>query len=214
MSRRPSMLTNRRGHITAMSFLWSFYSRTVRVVSAECLLDKRANGGDVVLARAVLISTLLFVAGLGISEALRETASWVPSFGRFQFLILENFEWFAAMFSGAYLALYSRFAAQWGYLAGLYNTIMASSMSVSESDEKTWSRLCTWWAAFIEDADDLHLATKPMFASVIEQLLSEERWKEVVTCFDASSPGGGVRRRQIHARVRAALISKKSRSDR
>lgn len=48
-------------------------------------------------------------------------------------------------------------------------------MRAAESDtEKTKQALANWKAGFIEDADALHLATKPMFAVIIRHWLAEE----------------------------------------
>jgi hypothetical protein len=50
-----------------------------------------------------------------------------------------------------------------GYLAGVYNQIKAT-----EAPERTsFDALTEWKAGFLEDADELHLAAKPLFGSVI-----------------------------------------------
>lgn len=88
----------------------------------------------------------------------------------------ETLPWLGAIFAGSYAALYARFSAQWQYLANLYNTIMATHVSLSPSKRKVnQETLASWKAAFIEDAQDLHLATKSMFAPVIGEMLEDEK---------------------------------------
>jgi hypothetical protein len=70
---------------------------------------------------------------------------------------------------------------------------------VSVADARTRG-LAVWWAAFIEDALELHLATKPMFASVIHDLL--EHRPEVKKAFIASVPGGAERIEELEEKVR------------
>ncbi|HEX2451656.1 MAG TPA: hypothetical protein VHJ69_10965 [Gemmatimonadales bacterium] len=83
--------------------------------------------------------------------------------------------WLGGILAAVYAALYARFAAQWTHLAGLYNQIKAAEVRAAESDtEKTKQALANWKAGFIEDADALHLATKPMFAVIIRHWLAEE----------------------------------------
>lgn len=76
---------------------------------------------------------------------------------------MELLPWLGALFGAVYAGLYARFASQWLYLANTYNQIKAAECR-SESSARP---LAEWKAGFIEDADGLHLATKPLFASVI-----------------------------------------------
>ena len=62
-----------------------------------------------------------------------------------------------------YAALYSRFASQWTYLAGVYNQI---KMAESRTDRDP-RKIAEWKAGFIVDAEELHLVRKPLFAEVV-----------------------------------------------
>jgi hypothetical protein len=73
-----------------------------------------------------------------------------------------------------YVALYARFASQWAYLAGLYNQINEAKLQAESLFDKGEKTINIWWSGFIEDAEELHLATKPMFAGVIKVLLERE----------------------------------------
>jgi hypothetical protein len=57
---------------------------------------------------------------------------------------------------------YARFSSQWSYLAGVYNQIKAAECRTGFQE----TVLAQWKAGFIEDAADLHLLRKAMFASI------------------------------------------------
>src|SRR5690606_6800070 len=84
-----------------------------------------------------------------------------------------------------YLALYSRFSSQWGYLSNLYNQIKQAETSL-QVNKKT---LNYWKAGFIEDAVELHLALKPMFAMIIKGWSQNPKVKKA---FEANVPRGKV----------------------
>lgn len=142
----------------------------VRYLSAEWLLDYRPNGGTTVFVRALWVCAIFFLfASIG-----RVLLHWdfalcgLPSEVRPTILGVAPFA--GAVFAFAYTALYARFAAQWSYLANLYNQIMLVQSSNANCDEEAMS---DWKAGFIQDALELHLATKPMFAEVIESMLED-----------------------------------------
>lgn len=138
----------------------------------------------------------------------------------------------AGTFAFAYTALYARFASQWSYLASLYNQIMEAKVStgicppkessqskdsssgalafvdadLDEQDSGTDSNrlraIQKWQAGFIEDAEELHLATKPMFAGVIVSMLD---CLGVRKRFITDVAGGEVRLRRLEKRVRLAF---------
>jgi hypothetical protein len=137
----------------------------------------------------------------------------------------------AGTFAFAYTALYARFASQWSYLANLYNQIMETKVqlgicppvrenktkhafiasaespsfdpknSLIPSDANRVESLQTWQVGFIEDAEELHLATKPMFASVIQSMF---RCPGIRERFSSDVAGGEPRLRLLEARVRLA----------
>ena len=101
--------------------------------------------------------------------------------------------WFGAIFAAVYAALYTRFSSQWTYLAGLYNQIKAAEVQVAVSANTDSTKdvaakvLTSWKAGFIEDAEELHLALKPMFAEVIRTWSEDEK---VQSEFAKYAPGG------------------------
>jgi hypothetical protein len=97
--------------------------------------------------------------------------------------------WCGAIFAAVYAALYTRFSSQWTYVAGLYNQIKATEAQTAVSTHKDAADgvLASWKAGFIEDADDLHLALKPMFAALIKAWSQDEK---VQGEFATHSPGG------------------------
>jgi hypothetical protein len=167
-------------------------------LSFEFLLKRGPNGGGVILARSVAISIQTYALTLLVREWLLPNTILGFSLPALKEALLETLPWYGAIFAGAYAALYSRFSAQWTYLADLYNQIMAAQCA-GPSDVEA---ITLWKAGFIEDADDLHLATKPIFASVIASMLKDEAVRQA---FIAHAPGREARLNELEACVDAEL---------
>jgi hypothetical protein len=75
--------------------------------------------------------------------------------------LLKHMHWLGAIFAGIYTALYARFASQWQYLATLYHSIKSAEARGSDSAVVAQMKV-----GFIEDALELHLARKQLFATV------------------------------------------------
>lgn len=71
---------------------------------------------------------------------------------------------------------------------------MGASVSASSFDRLHSDELKLWKAAFIEDAQDLHLARKPMFKHLITAILAEDGVREA---YINSCPNGADRIREI-----------------
>jgi hypothetical protein len=166
------MTSSKRNH----SFGW--LDSVVRFLSAEWLLDLRPNGGTMVFVRSVFVAATFFLLASSISLLFY----WdfrlcsLPSEARSTVLRIAPYA--GAVFAFAYTALYARFASQWSYLANLYNQIMAVQSANLKCDEEAMN---DWKVGFIQDALELHLATKPMFAEVIESILEDDKVQEAFT---------------------------------
>ena len=165
------------------------WSVLVHVFSAEALLTYRANGGSVIALRSLLITAWVYAAAIGASAVLDLR-------GRFAYV-----EWFGAVFAAVYAGLYSRFASQWVYLAGVYNSIKQAETQVQRDSSLAMCALADWKAGFIEDALELHLATKSIFAPVI---LVWGSAPEVTAAFKQHTPGGESFYRDLMETVREA----------
>ncbi|WP_156613816.1 hypothetical protein [Mycobacterium sp. 852002-51961_SCH5331710] len=167
------------------------------------LLSGRANGGDVILIRTILISVLVYVPAIVIH-------SWASSGWSFDFdlqalgkELSETLQWVGAIFAGVYVALYTRFSAQWSYLADVYNQIMAAESAIACPTDRQRDVLSLWKAGFVEDAVTLHLATKKIFAEVVWILLQREDVRAAVD----ESIGAGKRKalqsnlKRLHPRL-------------
>jgi hypothetical protein len=165
--------------------------------------SRRPNGGSVVLARAIQSTFLLYALTLLVREVVNPASLWWQfSGGELRRALSDTLPWLGTIFAASYVSLYSRFSSQWSYLAGLYNQIKAAEInSVATGRTGVSTKLAEWKAAFIEDADDLHLSTKPIFASVIR------RWSEdseVQRAFEHFGVGKGPRFNAIkEAAIRA-----------
>jgi hypothetical protein len=176
--------------------MWARIESVISFLSGERLLRSRPNGGGVILVRAMLIAALLFFVGVGINERLTPGASWHFDAERLFAAIREHVNWFGALFAAAYAALYARFAAQWTYLAGLYNQIMnaqtkAPKIEGSSPEQQERNRVYNnWMAGFIEDAENVHLALKPLYVGVIKSMLADHGVRDAYI----RNTAGGARR--------------------
>jgi hypothetical protein len=146
--------------ITKVVSLWE---HVVRLLSCEWLLDWAPNGGAVILIRAVVVAVTFDVLGVLVFCVLDPTRSHALGVTVFRSELADKLHWFGAMFAVAYAALYSRFASQWSYLAGVYNQIKAAEAR-RDCDPR---KIAEWKAGFIVDAHELHLAQKPLFEEII-----------------------------------------------
>jgi hypothetical protein len=136
----------------------------VSFVSAEWLLTrfKWANGGDVIALRSLWIAFVIYWPTIGLKDFCEPHAVLALDWAQVRRLVPGTIPWFGAIFAGTYASLQSRYGSQWNYLAGVYNRIKETDARGSVQPE----RMAEWKAGFIEDAEDLHLIGKPMFASV------------------------------------------------
>lgn len=173
-------------------------------LSAEFVISEwLPNGGTAVLVRSIIVTTYVYALGVALRSVLHEdSAALTFDLSRAYAEVRETLHWAGAIFVTVYAALYARFASQWHYLAGLYNQFMAAAMTLQDGDSSAERTLRMWQAGFIEDADELHLVTKPMFASVIEELLKKPEVREI---FCTYTPGGAARLLHIEARVAKTL---------
>ena len=107
-------------------------SRIVELLSGEFFLDRRPNGGTAVLYRSLWVTALACAFVLPLKAYFAADTRLAFSAGQLKVEIGEMIPWAGAIFAGAYVALYSRFAAQWNYLASLYNNLMATCVALPE----------------------------------------------------------------------------------
>jgi hypothetical protein len=171
----------------------------VAVVSGEKLFDcwKRPNGGTIIFLRSVWVSAIIYVIAVSLRSLFISAYPWRIDFWAFWHSLAETIPWLGAIFAAVYAALYARFASQWSYLAGEYNQIRQILTNWGPTTSAVHVNL--WKAGFIEDAIDLHLATKPMFATFISRLLDDPG---VVGSFDSIADKGPERRAQLQQRLR------------
>jgi hypothetical protein len=196
-----------------VSILVAFSSKTIEFASWEWLINrgKHPNGGSIILLRSVLTALGVYLAALALRNFIDPTRTWTPSLRELRLQIEETAPWFGTMFAAIYAALYARFASQWTYLANLYNQIKAAECR-NDCNEKA---LAGWKAGFIEDAQELHLCLKPLFASVIQAWAKERAVREA---FVDNAPGGEERLALLMSRVdtvweRSAVRSTSARYD-
>lgn len=179
---------------TNLSAFKSFISNGFKIFNGEFFLDRKANGGGVIAARSIWTSVLIFFCSLVLYELINPSKSFCFDFTELRRLAIDKFEWFGAIFVAVYVALYTRFSAQWSYLANLYNQIMQSRAEQAATLERgrppltEWALAleidrqeelyAKWMAAFIADALEMHLATKGTFKDCIHAMLALDGVKE------------------------------------
>jgi len=142
------------------------------------------NGSEAILLRSVISSILLFMLVLLTLNVIDPSRTWQPSFAELRIQVSGRTGWLGMIFAAVYTALYAKFSSQWTYLANLYNQIKQVETSTQFADPDA---LAEWKAGFIEDAENLHLACKGSFVSVIKAWTSEESVKEK---YVKHTPGG------------------------
>lgn len=177
----------------------------VWVISGEFLLTwphRRANGGTIILTRALIVSALLYVFAIGLDESLNPNSTLQFSGERLRLAVKNTLPWFGGIFTVVYAALYARFSSQWTYLAGVYNQIKAAEARLVPSEAESHEAIVAWKAAFVEDADELHLAVKPMYAALIKAWCENDH---VRAEFAKTAPGGGLRLAELLEEIDGAL---------
>jgi hypothetical protein len=149
-----------------------------------------ANGGGVVFSRTLWIAFWIYLPAFLVRTSLAPGRVFVFDLRQGLADIAETIPWLGAIIGSAYAALYTRYSSQWTYLAGLYNQISQTKASVPEPSEAQKAVLNAWIAGFIEDAEELHLATKPIFAAAIRHWLLD---KNVCEWYVQHTAGGSKR---------------------
>jgi hypothetical protein len=164
--------------VTSLSFEWILTS------------TKRPNGGEIVFLRALLIALWVYLLAIAIKHGVDPTRTRELSFREFEIEVCGTLPVLGAILAAVYFALYARFAAQWTYLANLYNQIKeAEARTVDNGGAKPI--IAAWKAGFLEDAEELHLATKRVFAPILRVWGQDAA---VEACFITNTPGGKPRR--------------------
>jgi hypothetical protein len=158
----------------------------------------RPNGGTVIIWRSVQITLSIYLLGLTLRSFAKagcpQSACHFDIGGLLnQAGIEDTVPWLGAIFAAVWAALYARFSSQWTYLANVYNQIkqtlvtMDNLSELPKNDPDRAEQLRLWRAGFVEDALDLHLATKPMFATFVKRTLDDTA---VATRFDQYTVNG------------------------
>lgn len=151
--------------------------------------------------RALQVATEIYLITLLLQNILKpDSVWWTFRLTEVRVQLLDSGPRFGALFAAAYAAFYTRFASQWSYLADVYNQIKAAESQRDVNED----RIAEWKAGFIEDANDLHLLRKRMFASIAHAWLGLETVRD---CFRRNTPDGAKLLPLLTDQVAAALKS-------
>lgn len=173
-----------------------------QIISGEIVLNRRPNGGGVVLLRSIWVATLTFALIFCFRELLHPRSTWNFSTAELKKGLFKTLPWYGAIFAGIYTSLYSRFSSQYAYLSELYNQIMSTQISCGAPSGNQFDLIAAWKAGFIEDAEDLHLATKRVFATAILNMMSDRR---VRSMYVTHTHGKRRRFARLKLRIKSAI---------
>ncbi|HEV8412066.1 MAG TPA: hypothetical protein VGQ49_00635 [Bryobacteraceae bacterium] len=183
--------------------------RVIEFVTWEWLLTRahHSNGSTVIITRAFLTAAELWILALALRNFLDPSRSWTFSSIELRNQLIGTASWFATIFAALYVGYYARFSSQWTYLAGVYNQIKAAECR-GTPDNGGKLALADWKAGFIEDAEELHLATKPMMAAIISVWSKDSETREA---FIKHVPGGETRLINLLTRIEGSLRTNRAR---
>lgn len=182
-----------------------FWSCVGEVLSGEWMFWRgRPNGGTIILGRSLQVALTVYLIGLWLRLLFSAAWPWTFDSEALWRNAADTLPWLGAIFGAVYAALYARFSAQWSYLAGFSNQLMQTRTSVAEPT----SSITTWEAAFVEDALNLHLATKPMFSVLVWLLLADS---EVAEKFKAYTVDGEAHYERVRTIVKNRVGAEKLR---
>lgn len=169
----------------------SLMTTIVEFASGEWVLTStRPNGGEVIIFRSLWVALQLTIAAMALHNWLDPDLVGPITWECFRIQLLDIAPWSVAAVGLVYTAFYTRFSAQWSYMADLYNQIKTAEVELANStaiSAAAKERLAEWKAGYIEDAQSLHLQAKVSIAAVIHHWGADPL---VATAFDNNSPGG------------------------
>lgn len=149
--------------------------RIIKFLTLEFILDHHPNGGTVVLVRSIWCSVVVYALTVFLVVWIDPDLSPADNTTMYTIRekVVETIPWYGAILAALYTAFYSRFSAQWSYLANLYNQIKAV-----ESNSPTATALVEWKSGFLEDCDEVHLLRKPIMAAIVVNWGKDPKVKE------------------------------------
>lgn len=175
-------------------------------LAGEFVLKRWPNGGSAIFVRTLWITALMYSAALLLRAVPYTDWSLGIHWDKLRSEVGETVPWLGAIAGGVYTALYARFSSQWSYLANVYHQMKSSILSgPSAPSTHQEEQLQYWKAAFVEDAEDLHLVRKKMFAMTAWEWLGDEAVSDM---FDRYTTGGEQRRISLEKRLAKDLNKK------
>ncbi|MGV0798982.1 hypothetical protein ABQF26_18535 [Mycolicibacterium elephantis] len=160
----------------------------------------RPNGGTIILFRAVQISLLMYLAALWLRSLFNATWPWQFAPSGLWHDGATTVPWLGAIYLAVYAALYTRFSNHMNYLCNTYNLLMQTQASIDNPDAN--KKIQLWKVALVEDAEDMHLATKRMFSVLCYFILNDETLGPM---FEANTSNGTERRENLKKNLLKAM---------
>ena len=176
-------------------------NKILSFLSGEWILWFQANGGTPILLRSMWVTVIVYTSAVCVRGLMATGTTWQFDTKVIRQLVYDTLPWAGAIYGGVYAALYTRFSSQWTYLAETYNQLMCCQIEnpPDRKNEAQFAYYASWKAGIVEDAEDLHLATKPMFSWLLSSLLSEP---EVCNAFEEYAHGGRQRLERLAKKLK------------
>lgn len=174
--------------------LWDVWNSFLKYCTAEFVLAHKPNSGAVIMLRSLWTSAVIMCLAIGGDSMLDNGFSWGIDLNVLVRGFADHPTWFGLVFAAVYTAFYTRFSAQWKYLADLYNMQKSAFLKLTptdRADQHTQRLLVSWKVGFVADALELHLFSKDLFGQVVIDYLGEA---EVAREFDRLNGWGAAER--------------------
>ncbi|MDH4183850.1 MAG: hypothetical protein OEV92_06490 [Nitrospinota bacterium] len=168
------------------------------------------NSGSIVFKRSLWLTVWLSLIAYLLNVATNPLVFKAETFSLslLRQVLNESIPWFGAIWGAIYFFRYQQFSSQWRYLAEMYNAIKEGEIRLYTSGQppakEALESLARWKAGFIELAEDLHLATKQPYVSLIKSW-GEDQQLNVGGVFMDNFPGGEARFRCLMDEINKVL---------
>jgi hypothetical protein len=150
------------------------------------------NGGTVILFRTLQISLLMYLTALWLRSVFDAKWPWHFAPSELWHDGAATVPWLGAIYLAVYAALYTRFANHMNYLSNTYNLLMQTQASIENPNDN--KKIQNWKVALVEDAEDMHVATKRMFSVLCLYILNDPTLGPL---FEANTADGTERREKL-----------------
>jgi len=194
-------------HIKSRNATFFYHRQCSSGLRNSC--PRLANSDKIVFFRSLWLAGWIFLIALIFNIATDPAVDYasVTKLDYYRGMVNKTIPWFGGIWGALYFFRYQQYSAQYLHLTQMYNSIRSAEIKmhaggVGKPDKQSalWPKahneayksLARWKAGFIELAEELHLATRLPFISIIKTW-GEDDSLNVRGVFDKHFPGGATR---------------------